>query len=433
MNNWVKRNLKNIIVAAFIIPILLVAFVSISHVTSFYGISNPFSWALYLSVGIEIAALSALAAVSVKMGRFIYIPFLIVTLIQMIGNVFFSFSYIDESSEVFGDWISMVGGMFENMGIEPTNIPAHKFILSFLTGGLLPIISLTFAHMLVKYSEQNSMIEDKVQEKNEEINIDEYEKLTNEYIEQKRKQDDELRYKPTEEEIKKFDDFLTQIGYQGPAKENTDDESRYKPTEKDLKKFEKVLSQYDSDNQNETYYKNNYQTNPNIISKKEESSNKFSVKKNDIVETVINKNTIATEQNTDSLILSDEKKIIEEQKIETQQQVIENITQTDYTQESLVEEAVEKNIETKIIESDSQVEQQIEESKEETEQPVIEELKLDDQQITYNETTPQVFEAEESLIQEIYTEPEIEIQEIKPEPIDPNEKYKILKYFKKSD
>jgi len=404
MNNWIKRNLKNIIVAAFIIPILLVAFVSISHVTSFYGISNPFSWALYLSVGIEIAALSALAAVSVKMGRFIYIPFLIVTLIQMIGNVFFSFSYIDETSEIFKDWISMVGGMFENMGVETTNISAHKFILSFLTGGLLPIISLTFAHMLVKYSEQNSMIEDKVQEKNEEINIDEYEKLTNEYIEQKRKQDDELRYKPTEEEIKKFDDFLTQIGYQGPAKENTDDESRYKPTEKDLKKFEKVLSQYDSDNQNETF-----------------------------VETVINKNTIATEQNTDSLILSDEKKIIEEQKIETQQQVIENITQTDYTQKSLVEEVVEENIETKIIESDSEVEQQIEESEEETEQPVIEELKLDEEQITYNETTPQVFEAEESSIQKIYTEPEIEIQEIKPEPIDPNEKYKILKYFKKSD
>lgn len=433
MNNWVKRNLKNIIVAAFIIPILLVAFVSISHVTSFYGISNPWSWALYLSVGIEIAALSALAAVSVKMGRFIYIPFLIVTLIQMIGNVFFSFSYIDETSEIFKDWISMVGGIFENMGVETTDISAHKFILSFLTGGLLPIISLTFAHMLVKYSEQNSTEEDKVKEKVEEINVDEYEKLTSEYIEQKRKQDDELRYKPTEEEIKKFDNFLTQIGYQGPAKENTDDESRYKPTEKDLKKFEKVLSQYDSDNQNETYYKNNYQPNPNIISKKEESSNKFSVKKNDIAETAINKNTITTQQNTDSLILSDEKKIIEEPKIETQQQVIENVTQTDYTQETLSKEVVEKNIETKIIESDSEVEQQIEESKEETEQPVIEELKLDEQQITYTETTPQVFEAEESLIQEIYTEPEIEIQEIKPEPIDPNEKYKILKYFKKSD
>ena len=71
MKNWIKRNLKSIIVTAFVIPILLVAFVSISHVTSFYGISNPFAWAVYLSVAVEIAALSALAGVSVKLGKFI--------------------------------------------------------------------------------------------------------------------------------------------------------------------------------------------------------------------------------------------------------------------------------------------------------------------------------------------------------------------------
>jgi hypothetical protein len=95
MKNWFSKNLTNIISLAFVIPILLVAFVSISHVTSFYGLSNPITWAIYLSVGIEIAALSALAAVSVNMGRFVYFPFIIVTFIKMLGNVFFSFTYID--------------------------------------------------------------------------------------------------------------------------------------------------------------------------------------------------------------------------------------------------------------------------------------------------------------------------------------------------
>ena len=92
MKNWIKRNLKSIIVTAFVIPILLVAFVSISHVTSFYVISNPFAWAVYLSVAVEIAALSALAGVSVKLGKFIYFPFLLVTFIQFVGNLFFSFA-----------------------------------------------------------------------------------------------------------------------------------------------------------------------------------------------------------------------------------------------------------------------------------------------------------------------------------------------------
>jgi hypothetical protein len=72
-----------------------VAVVSISHVTQWYGLSNPFTWAIYLSVGIEIAALSALAAISANMGKKIYFPFGIVTLIQFIGNIFFAYSFID--------------------------------------------------------------------------------------------------------------------------------------------------------------------------------------------------------------------------------------------------------------------------------------------------------------------------------------------------
>jgi hypothetical protein len=159
MKNWIQRNLKSIIVTAFVIPILLVAFVSISHVTSFYGISNPFVWAVYLSVAVEIAALSALAGVSVKMGKFIYFPFILVTFIQLVGNLFFSYSYIQETSETFKQWMEMAGPLFEPMGIDPTNIPTHKLILALFSGGLLPIISLTFAHMLVVYSNKETPTE----------------------------------------------------------------------------------------------------------------------------------------------------------------------------------------------------------------------------------------------------------------------------------
>jgi hypothetical protein len=93
--NWVQRNFKTIIYISFLVPILTVAFVSISHVTSWYGLSNPVTWSIYLSVGIEIAALSALAAISAQMGSKVYFPFGIVTLIQFIGNIFFAYQYID--------------------------------------------------------------------------------------------------------------------------------------------------------------------------------------------------------------------------------------------------------------------------------------------------------------------------------------------------
>jgi hypothetical protein len=159
MKNWIQKNLKSIIVTAFVIPILLVAFVSISHVTSFYGITNPFAWAIYLSVAIEIAALSALAGVSVKMGKFIYFPFILVTFIQFVGNLFFSYSYIQETSETFKQWMEMAGPLFEPMGIDPTDMPTHKLMLALFSGGLLPIISLTFAHMLVVYSNKETTTE----------------------------------------------------------------------------------------------------------------------------------------------------------------------------------------------------------------------------------------------------------------------------------
>jgi hypothetical protein len=158
MKNWIQRNLKSIIVTAFVIPILLVAFVSISHVTSFYGISNPFAWSVYLSVAVEIAALSALAGVSVKMGKFIYFPFILVTFIQFVGNLFFSYSYIQETSEIFKQWMEMAGPLFEPMGVERIDTSTHKLILALFSGGLLPIISLTFAHMLVVFSNKEEEV-----------------------------------------------------------------------------------------------------------------------------------------------------------------------------------------------------------------------------------------------------------------------------------
>ena len=160
MKSWLQRNLNNIIVTSFLIPILLVAFVSISHVTTFYGLSNPFSWAIYLSVAVEIAALAALAGISANFGRFIYIPFGLVTIIQFVGNFFYSYSYIDPSSVEFMNWVDMISGIFEPMGIEPDNFVAHRRILAFLTGGMIPFISLTFAHMLIVYSSRTTIVDE---------------------------------------------------------------------------------------------------------------------------------------------------------------------------------------------------------------------------------------------------------------------------------
>ena len=163
--NWFQRNFKTIIYIAFLVPILTVAFVSISHVTTWYGITNPMSWAVYLSVGIEIAALAALAAISAQMGSKVYFPFGIVTLIQFLGNIFFAYQYIDVNSASFQSWVEMVDPIVSYIGVESGNMISHKRFLALFAGGMLPLISLSFLHMLVKFEEQDKKKTQPLQEK----------------------------------------------------------------------------------------------------------------------------------------------------------------------------------------------------------------------------------------------------------------------------
>lgn len=176
MKHWINKNYKTLIIAAFLVPIITVAIVSISHVTTWYGISNPVTWSVYLSIGIEIAALSALAAISANMGSKVYFPFAIVTLVQFIGNIFFAYTYIDIDSKSFKDWVDLVSPLVEYLGVEPTDFVGHKRFLAFFAGGMLPVISLSFLHMLVKFTEEDKkkqdqlpIEEEKVEEKVETI------------------------------------------------------------------------------------------------------------------------------------------------------------------------------------------------------------------------------------------------------------------------
>ena len=152
--NWIEKNLRKVIYIAFLVPIFLVALVSISHVTKWYGISNPTSWSIYLSVAVEIAALSTLAAIAARMGKKVYFPFAIVTLIQFIGNVFFAYQFIDIASQSFKDWVDLVSPLVQYLGIENGDFVGHKRFLAFFAGGMLPIISLSFLHMLVMFEEE---------------------------------------------------------------------------------------------------------------------------------------------------------------------------------------------------------------------------------------------------------------------------------------
>ena len=220
--NWVRNNPNR---TMFLIPIFLVAGISISHVVSWYDIANPMSWAIYLSIAIEVGAMTALVAATNKIKGGVWFMFGLITFIQMIGNIFYSYKEIDQNGELFKSWVELTGPIWEMIGSDTTDIPAMKRWLAFLEGGLLPIISLTSLHFFVKYDGKKEdetpqvptkyptstpQVPTKYQPSNDEV-IDEnsVEKLTNLQKEANRvwekvnelKEEGKLPPPPTEEEL----------------------------------------------------------------------------------------------------------------------------------------------------------------------------------------------------------------------------------------
>lgn len=146
--NWVKNNPNR---SMFLVPIILVAGISISHVVSWYDIANPISWAIYLSIAIEVGAMTALVAATNKIKGGVWFMFGLITFIQMIGNIFYSYKEIDQNGDLFKSWVELTAPVWEMIGSDTSDIPSMKRWLAFLEGGLLPIISLTSLHFFVKY------------------------------------------------------------------------------------------------------------------------------------------------------------------------------------------------------------------------------------------------------------------------------------------
>jgi hypothetical protein len=127
---------------------------SLSGQHRFY-LTALFDSLIYLSVAIEVAAMSSIAAASVKVKGGVWLVFIIVTLIQFIGNIFFCYKEINMNSDDFKNWVELTGPIFEGLGSDIGDGISQKRWLALLEGGLLPIISLSSLHFFIKYNDIN--------------------------------------------------------------------------------------------------------------------------------------------------------------------------------------------------------------------------------------------------------------------------------------
>jgi hypothetical protein len=185
--------IKWTIVGIFVGLYAMVSIISTIHVIDFFRLSNPNWLAVTLAIAFEVGAAASLGAIVIldKTSRFmVWMLFLIITGMQMMGNMYYAYTHLTE----FQSWSELFGLIEE----EPIY---QKRILSLISGAILPLVALGFIKSLVDYIRPTKVEDTKT----------EFEKSSNdipieENVESMRKVVDS--YDTLQEEIKDWDNTL---------------------------------------------------------------------------------------------------------------------------------------------------------------------------------------------------------------------------------
>ena len=131
------------IISVFVSLYLIVSTISMIHSIDFFGLSNSNGMALALATAFEIGQVAALCGILIldKTNRFvIWSLFLLLTSMQVMSNVYFSYKYLGD----YSTWAELFG-----LGEEEPIF--QKRMLAIISGGILPIVALGFIKSLVDY------------------------------------------------------------------------------------------------------------------------------------------------------------------------------------------------------------------------------------------------------------------------------------------
>jgi len=151
------------IIISFLLVPLVVSVVSTIHVINFFELSNHYPLALTLALAFEIGALSALAGL-VAMGKInknvVWFIFVLLTIFQMMGNVYYAYDIITNRMKTNPELIKNWAELF---GLADDEIITVKRIIAIFSGAVLPIVSLSFLDLLIDYIRKTFGIEENKQ------------------------------------------------------------------------------------------------------------------------------------------------------------------------------------------------------------------------------------------------------------------------------
>lgn len=168
--------MKKILTILFSILYLSVGFVSTYHAINFFSISNEPWLAIILAVAFEVGQAAVLFSLLVSKSKktMPWILMGVLTLVQVLGNIFSSYQYMvinnQDMIKYFTDSVLFY--------LQDPNPQVNQVMISYITGAILPIVSLCMTSMVVDVSGvEKSNNNDVTIEKSEEENTEEKNKI----------------------------------------------------------------------------------------------------------------------------------------------------------------------------------------------------------------------------------------------------------------
>jgi hypothetical protein len=149
-----KNNIfKYALIGLFSILYLSVGFVSVYHSISFFELSNQPWLALILACAFEIGQAAVLFYLLISKDKQVmpWILMGVLTLVQILGNVYSSYSYMIINN------IDLVKYFTDSVlfFIQDPNPKVNHVMISYITGAILPVVALCMTSMIVNVLNYN--------------------------------------------------------------------------------------------------------------------------------------------------------------------------------------------------------------------------------------------------------------------------------------
>ena len=170
--NKTDNIIKWSIISIFVGLYSLVSIISTIHVVDFFKLSNPTWLAITLAIAFEVGAAASLAAIIIldKTSKsLVWLLFILITLMQMMGNMYYAYTHLGD----YSFWSQL-------FALDEEEAIFQKRVLSIVSGAILPIVALGFIKSLVDYIRPSEKKEEIIEEINKPILVEEEQEIVSE-------------------------------------------------------------------------------------------------------------------------------------------------------------------------------------------------------------------------------------------------------------